>query len=301
MFEQVVNVASVPQRSPFRYPGGKTWLIPHVRRWLGSLPNKPRVFCEPFCGGASAGLAVLFDGLVGQLLLVELDGDVAAVWQTILNGEARKLIERIGQFKVSHESVRFVLNGPHKTLLDRAFATMLRNRVQRGGILAPGASLMKHGENGRGLASRWYPQTLNRRIEDILSRKDNITFIHGDGIECMRKYAERADIAFFIDPPYTVAGRRLYTYSEIDHKELFRVASTLHGDFLMTYDDAQPIRDLAAQFGFDTHVVLMKNTHHRIMTELLIGRNLGWARTQSSQPAQYPLFEVAETQSGSGD
>ena len=25
--ERVVNVASVPQRSPFRYPGGKTWLI----------------------------------------------------------------------------------------------------------------------------------------------------------------------------------------------------------------------------------------------------------------------------------
>ena len=26
-----VNVASVPQRSPFRYPGGKTWLVPQVR------------------------------------------------------------------------------------------------------------------------------------------------------------------------------------------------------------------------------------------------------------------------------
>ena len=30
----VVNVASVPQRSPLRYPGGKTWLIPHIREWL---------------------------------------------------------------------------------------------------------------------------------------------------------------------------------------------------------------------------------------------------------------------------
>ena len=24
-----VNVASVPHRSPFRYPGGKTWLVPY--------------------------------------------------------------------------------------------------------------------------------------------------------------------------------------------------------------------------------------------------------------------------------
>ena len=28
----IVNVASVPQRSPFRYPGGKTWLIPIARK-----------------------------------------------------------------------------------------------------------------------------------------------------------------------------------------------------------------------------------------------------------------------------
>jgi hypothetical protein len=30
----VVNVASVPKLSPFRYPGGKTWFIPYIRQWL---------------------------------------------------------------------------------------------------------------------------------------------------------------------------------------------------------------------------------------------------------------------------
>jgi hypothetical protein len=32
--QNVVNVASVPQRSPFRYAGGKTWLIPKIQQWL---------------------------------------------------------------------------------------------------------------------------------------------------------------------------------------------------------------------------------------------------------------------------
>ncbi|MCC8991732.1 MAG: hypothetical protein LM514_03955, partial [Streptococcus sp.] len=38
-----VNVASVPQRSPFRYPGGKTWFVPTFRKWIQSLDFKPKL------------------------------------------------------------------------------------------------------------------------------------------------------------------------------------------------------------------------------------------------------------------
>ena len=46
--EEVVNVAAVAHRSPFRYPGGKTWLVPRIRRWLRSLNPRPRELAEPF-------------------------------------------------------------------------------------------------------------------------------------------------------------------------------------------------------------------------------------------------------------
>ena len=44
------NVAQVRQLSPFRYPGGKTWLVPEVRKWLMSSKRTPSVFVEPFAG-----------------------------------------------------------------------------------------------------------------------------------------------------------------------------------------------------------------------------------------------------------
>ena len=274
----VINVSAVPHRSPFRYPGGKTWLVPYVRKWLSSLEKKPSDFVEPFAGGGIVGLSMVFDELTEHTTLVELDEDIAAVWRIVLNGKAKKLAEQIESFSVSLESVRAILDTKPATLFDQAFATIIRNRMQRGGIMSPGASLMKNGENGKGLLSRWYPQTLKNRILDISAQKKNITFIAGDGIEHLRSIANKKTICCLIDPPYTVAGRRLYAHSEIDHKELFRVTSKLKGDFLMTYDNVGPVLELAKQFGFDTQTIAMKNTHHAVMNELLIGRDLSWVR-----------------------
>ncbi|MGH9846075.1 MAG: DNA adenine methylase, partial [Blastocatellia bacterium] len=87
---------------------------------------------------------------------------------------------------------------------------------------------------------------------------------------------------FFIDPPYTAAGKkagkRLYAHNDLDHEALFDIAASLGGDFLMTYDEAEDVREMAVKRGFDTQLVRMKNTHHALMDELLIGRALDWAR-----------------------
>ncbi len=274
----VVNVASVPHRSPFRYPGGKTWLVPLLRRWLVSLDTRPAEFCEPFAGGGICGLTAVFEELADTLTLVEKDEAIGAVWHVMLNGKGKALAERIASFDVTLENVRAVLDAEKQSVFDRAFATIVRNRVQRGGIMAPGASLMKEGEAGKGLKSRWYAETLKRRILDIVSIKQKITYVSGDGIEYLKKTSKRTDIAYLIDPPYTVAGSRLYTHSVIDHDVLFKTASKVKGDFLMTYDNCGPVLALAKKYGFDTQEVAMKNTHHAVMSELLIGRDLGWAR-----------------------
>jgi DNA adenine methylase len=279
--EAVVNVASVPQRSPFRYPGGKTWLVPRLRQWLHSLPETRRVeLIEPFTGGGIISLTAAFEDLTKRVTMVELDGDIAAVWQTILGGDADWLAERIVSFSLTPECVQEALERTPKSTPERAFQTILRNRINHGGILAPGSGRLKFGENGKGMASRWYPQTLRTRILNIATVAHKIRFIHGDGIGVMRENADRSEAVFFIDPPYTAAGKRagarLYTHNELDHAELFRTTQTLEGDFLMTYDNAQSVREMAEQHRFSNLAIPMKNTHHAAMTELVIGRDLNW-------------------------
>jgi len=280
----VVNVASVPQRSPFRYPGGKTWLVPRIRQWLASLPMKPAKFIEPFAGGAIIGLTVAFEQLADLVILVERDEQVAAVWETIINKKdgAEWLANRIVTFDLTLESATVLLSSSARYIKEKAFQTIVQNRISHGGILAPGAGTLKRGENGKGILSRWYPETLKKRILSIAGIKDRIRFIRGDGFETIRKYARLPNAVFFLDPPYTAstkrAGTRLYKYHQIDHEELFRQASKIKGDFLMTYDDAEEVRALAVQYRFETRLVAMSSTHHATMTELLIGRNLDWVR-----------------------
>src|SRR3989337_923094 len=123
---RVVNVATVPNRSPFRYPGGKTWLVPRIREWLGSLRELPAQFIEPFVGGGIVSLTVAFERLADHVTMVELDPDVAAVWQTVLNGDVQWLADRVASFDLTLSSAEAVLRNAGLDLKERAFQTILK-------------------------------------------------------------------------------------------------------------------------------------------------------------------------------
>lgn len=273
-----MNVAAVPQRSVLRYPGGKTWLVPQVRAWLTAAPA--RTLIEPFAGGASVSLCAAAEQLVENALLVELDEDVVAVWQEIVYGDARALSERILAFECTPINAREILAAPPPTSAARAFRAIVRNRVQHGGNMTARAGLLRAGERGNGIGSRWYPQTLARRIEAIIEYRDRLEVQHGDGLEVMAKYMDDPHVAYFIDPPYTAggknAGRRLYTHHEVDHERLFELASCVAGDVLMTYDDSQVVRDLAARHGLQVRSIAMRTNRLAAKDELMIGKDLGW-------------------------
>ena len=275
-----INVASVPQRSPFRYPGGKTWFVPTFRRWMSQVSVKPNLLVEPFAGGATIALTAVCENWVDHAILMELDPDVAAVWRALTAGEAPVLAQKILGFDLTVENVKAEMLRPVTECVDIAFKTILKNRTFHGGILANGSGLIKTGEAGKGIASRWYPETLARRLNALHIIRHRLTVLCGDALLLSAAYATDNQAVFFIDPPYTAggkkAGKRLYTFAEIDHGALFDLCANMSGDFVMTYDDADEVRTFASTQSFDTRLIAMKNTHHAQMTELVIGRNLAW-------------------------
>jgi DNA adenine methylase len=272
----IINVASVPQRSPFRYPGGKTWLVPTVRKWLKQERKSVSELIEPFAGGGIVSLTAAFERLADGIVMVEMDEEIAAVWEVILSENNKWLAAKIFSFNLTINNVKAELNNPNKELHDIAFCTILKNRIFHGGILAKGSGMIKNGENGKGIASRWYPKTLHDRIIAIGYVKDRISFKTGDAFEVLEQNLENDKAYFFIDPPYTKAGKRLYTCYDIDHERLFALTAQLKGKFMLTYDDTTEIRQLADKYRLDYRTIPMKTTHHLQKNEIIISDNFSW-------------------------
>ena len=135
---------------------------------------------------------------------------------------------------------------------------------------------MRRGEDGRGIRSRWYPETLAKRIEIISGLKNQLHFRQGDAFLLISEYLQRSDAVFFVDPPYTQAARRLYKHWRIDHEKLFKALHDVRGDVLMTYDDTREVRMWASRYGFKVRKISMRTTHHQQKRELMISRDFNW-------------------------
>src|SRR3990167_9812711 len=279
-FPKPVNVASVPQRSPFRYPGGKTWFVPTFRDWIKNHYPKPEILIEPFAGGGIISLTALFEEFVSRVVMVEIDEEIAAVWQSVVDGHAEWIAKRILSFELTKESVIDEISRTNVDLREKAFQTILKNRTFHGGILAEGSGFLKYGENGKGIRSRWYPETLAKRLLNLNHVANRIDFRCDDGLRVMQEFASNENVVYFIDPPYTAggkkAGKRLYKHYNLDHERLFTVCQSLKGDFLITYDNATEVKVMARSHGFQMRLIPMTNTHHATMEELVIGRDLSW-------------------------
>ncbi len=279
--DKIINVAQVKQLSPFRYPGGKTWLVPWVKSWLLYLQQFDATFIEPFAGGGITSLTVAHDNLASRCIMIEKDEEIAAVWQTIISGDWQYLADRILNFNLSYENAKEVINAQPNSASEKAFQTILRNRIYHGGILANGSGMLKNGENGKGIHSRWYPETIAKRLKTISLFRNRVEFIGGDGFEIINQHLNDPNAIFFVDPPYTAskkkAGTRLYRYHKLDHDKLFSLMSRTQGHFMMTYDDSAEIEDYCKKYNLQYVRVPMTGTHHRKLFELIICDDINWA------------------------
>ena len=286
------SVSQEPLRSPLRYPGGKTWFVPHARAWLARpQATPPPLLVEAFAGGASVSLAMVMEHRVQRCLLVEADPDVAAFWRAALN-QSRDLQQRCMEFHLTPDTLAELAQARPAGDLDRAFRTLLLNRTRPNGNISPNTSSMRRGENDRGIASRWYPGTIRRRLESIRLQAHRIAVTQEDALQVLPTLDP--DTPVFLDPPYTqnpqAPGHRLYSQGrDLDHAALFRALRDLNLDFLMTHGESPEVLRLIAQNGFHAVSIAMRTGHHLLKQELAITRDPHFLHHPPPPATQLPL------------
>ncbi len=233
----------MPFYSPLRYPGGKRRLTAFIMRLLDLNSISNVQYAEPYAGGASIALALLFGEYAATIHINDLSRPVYAFWHSVIN-DTEEFCNRIQSVDITIAEWRkqraVYESRDDAALADLGFATFFLNRTNRSGIIGGGVIGGVH-QNGKwSLAARFPKEELIRRIRKIGRYRDRIKVYHGDGVQFVTNVAnEFGQSAFtFIDPPYIEKGQKLYlnNYGISDHRELEHQVTQLRHPWIVTYD-----------------------------------------------------------------
>lgn len=229
--------------SPLRYPGGKRKLAGFVKDAVIKNDIQGGTYVEPFAGGASVALYLLFNEFVNQIIINDIDRSIYAFWYCVLNN-TQELCNRIKQTAITMdewENQKAVQQEKEQAeLLDLAFSTFFLNRTNRSGIIKGGVIGGKEQTGEWKMDVRFNKADLIKRIEKIALYRDRISLHCLDSIAFINEILPDIDdhTLIYFDPPYYNQGSALYVnhYTHENHVELSRYIQRLNCKWMLTYD-----------------------------------------------------------------
>lgn len=125
-------------KTPLRYPGGKSVLSAYVSGLIDTS-GCGGTYVEPYAGGAGIALRLLAEGKVSGIVINDMDVNVHAFWDAVVNDHARfmQLFDRVEPTIEQWHHWRAVLRDPVSEL-ERGFAFFFLNRTCRSGVVTAG-------------------------------------------------------------------------------------------------------------------------------------------------------------------
>lgn len=241
--------------SPLRYPGGKLKVVNYIKRLFEVNDLVGGTYIEPYAGGASVALSLLFDKYAGKIKINDKDRSIYAFWYSVLNNadELCRLISdtpvTMDVWQAQHELQKRKENAD---LLELGFSTFFLNRTNRSGILNGGVIGGKEQTGNYKIDARYNKNELIERIERIAGYSDLIDLTSMDAVTLLKRYKRTpaAKTFCYLDPPYHVKGRDLYLnyYNDDDHRAIAETIKKYKGKWIISYDAVDFIKDLYGDY-----------------------------------------------------
>jgi DNA adenine methylase len=263
--------------SPLRYPGGKNKLSAFIAKVC--IDNCiDGHYVEPYAGGASVALFLLFEGFVNQITINDKDRSIYAFWHSVLN-QADELCNKIEETDVSIDTwyvqKKVQQNKETVNLLELGFSTLFLNRTNHSGIINGG---MIGGVEQKGkykIDCRFNKEEIIKRIRKIATYKDRIRLYQMDAIVLIDKIEREEtneNIIFYFDPPYYLKASSLYMnhYHNNNHKEVsVRIKQIKNIKWIVSYDNLEEIKKLYIHYPYKEYSFKHTAYKTRIGNEIL--------------------------------
>ncbi len=240
--------------SPLRYPGGKLKVVDYVKRLFEANDLLDGTYIEPYAGGASVALTLLFSEYASRIRINDIDRSIFAFWHSVLN-ETEALCRMITDTPVNMDvwQVQREVQARKQDaeLLELGFSTFFLNRTNRSGILSGGVIGGKEQTGNFLIDARYNKKNLIERIESVAEYADRIELTSMDAVELIKSIRRPAEKSFcYLDPPYYVKGRDLYLnyYNDDDHRDIAKAIKKYKGKWIISYDAVPFISELYKGF-----------------------------------------------------
>ena len=246
---------SIYNRSPLRYPGGKSRAAQEIfDKYI--LPHNPQTLCSPFFGGGSIEIICANHDIA--VLGYDSFSPLVEFWQCLLEDSTKLTTEVAKYFELpdkpfgeSYKELQQSINSPENTgdqkwkKYERAAIFYVINRTSFSGSTFSG---------GRTPGN---PRFTAKSIENLLDFKINKTEkIHVSPLDFRESISQNEKSFFYLDPPYWIENK-LYGnngnthFEEKDHIELAKLLSKLKTKWVLSYNDNELVRELYSKFNID--------------------------------------------------
>ena len=226
-------------------------MVEYVKKLMEVNDLVGGTYIEPYAGGASVALSLLYDKYASKIKINDIDRSIYAFWYCVLN-ETEAFCRLIADTPVNmdiwqtqHAVQR---NKNSAELLDLGFSTFFLNRTNRSGILNGGVIGGKEQTGCFKIDARYNKKGLIERIENIAEYANLIELTSMDAVDLIKRYKRTpaAKTLCYLDPPYYVKGRDLYLnyYNNKDHKAIADAIKKYKGKWIISYDAVPYISDL---------------------------------------------------------
>lgn len=264
-------------RSILRYPGSKARFSDFIAKTISLNAGRPRLFVEPFCGGASVSIALLEDGVVDEIAINDVDPLIAHFWTTVFSKVgAAWLASRVSDIPLSVEEWKRQKTLEPRSQREAALKCLYLNRTSFNGIIHKSGPLGGWGQKNIKIDVRFNRQRIADRILALSELRSKVTVANEGWRTFCERFADNHRAVIYLDPPYYHKAEQLYghVFDEEEHEALRDFLRKMSRPWLLSYDDAQEVRDLYENVTRKARVIDNTYSTHPLGGCAFVGREL---------------------------